>query len=107
MERQVWERWRLELDSGARSRPRRSIRLLLPFTRQVPVYLAATVAVCAILVGLWVGQRGAQPGQGARSLPLSHPERFTPLEDSRAPITFASTPRDAMSLLFPTHRDTL
>ena len=107
MERRIWAQWRLELGSDAGSGPRRPLWLLLPFTRRVPFYWAATAAVFAILVGLWVGQRGAHPSQDAGGLPPSRPERFTPLEDSRPPVAFATIPGDAMSLSRPTPRDTL
>jgi anti-sigma factor RsiW len=107
MERRIWAQRRRELGSDAGSRPRRPLRLLLPFTRQIPVYWAASAAVFAVLVGLWVGQRGVHPSQGAGSFPLSRPERFTPLEDSRPPVAFATIPGDAMSLSRPTPRDTL
>jgi anti-sigma factor RsiW len=107
LERRVWAQWRLELGSDTGSGPRRPFRLVLPFTRRVPFYWAAATAVFAVLVGLWVGQRSAHPSQDAGSLPPSRPERFTPLEDSRPPVAFATIPGDAMSLSRSTPRDTL
>jgi anti-sigma factor RsiW len=107
MERRIWAQWRLELGSDTGSRPQRPFWPMLSFTRRVPLCWAATATIFAILVGLWVGQRGAHPSQGAGGLPPSRPERFTPLEDSRPPVAFATIPGDAMSLSRPTPRDTL
>ncbi len=69
MERRIWARWQLEHGSDAGSGTRRPFRLMLPFTRQVPVYVAATVAILAVLAGLWMGQRGIHPSQEARASP--------------------------------------
>ncbi len=121
MEQRIWARWQLEQESDARSGTRwqlehdsdagsgtrRPLRLKRPFTRQVPVYVAATVAILAVLAGLWMGQRGIHPSQEARDLPIPRPERFTPLEDSRPPVAFATIPGDAISLPRPMPGDTL
>ncbi len=92
---------------GSERTTNRLVAALFPFTRRIPVYFTAVAAALAILLGIWMGRRSVEVSQGVRSLPAGRPERLTPLEESRAPFAFATTPGDAITVPRGSPRDTL